>query len=397
MQLTNLIRHTKLLWGLLLLLAAGAFLSPVDADGGIIFLDPGNLTDILRQVSITGIMAIGMTLVILIGGIDLSVGTVMAFGSTICAMLLTQGDPSTANHVAFGATALLTVVAGASVLRWAVLSISGRPLIWPVSLLCALPIGWGVHLWFADQQTMEFSLLLILLANICIGLVIGAVSGLLCSLGRLQPFIVTLAMMITILGIGRLVAGADTSVYPIYTGINAPESFELLRESYWGLPFPGLVFLLTALVFWVLLARFRFGRYLYAIGSNEQAAWLSGINVHRIKITVFALSSMLAMVAGVLYAAQYRQGKPDAGSGLELDVIAAVVIGGSSLMGGKGTIPGTVAGVFIFGVLSNFLQLRNIDANTQLVLKGLIIVIAVLIQEGNWSAWRQRLKRNQKP
>ena len=126
-----------------------------------------------------------------------------------------------------------------------------------------------------------------------------------------------------------------------------------------------------------------FGRYVYAIGGNEQATRLSGVAVDRVKIAVYALSGMLASLAGVLYTAQYLQGKPDAGEGIELDAIAAVVIGGTSLMGGKGSMIGTLVGVLIFGFLSNILQLNNIDSNSQLVLKGVIILAAVLLQEGN--------------
>ena len=125
------------------------------------------------------------------------------------------------------------------------------------------------------------------------------------------------------------------------------------------------------------------GSYIYAIGGNEEAARLSGIPVDRVKIVTFALSGFFAGLAGVLYAAQYRQGKPDAGSGLELDAIAAVVIGGTSLMGGRGGVVGTLIGVLIFGCLSDILQLHNIDSNLQLVLKGLIIVVTVLLQERN--------------
>jgi len=140
-------------------------------------------------------------------------------------------------------------------------------------------------------------------------------------------------------------------------------------------------------VFHLVLTRTTFGRYVAAIGGNEQATRMSGINVDRVKVAVYALSGMLACLAGVLYTAQYRQGKPDAGAGMELDAIAAVVIGGTSLMGGKGSVVGTLVGVLIFGFLGNILQLRNIDSNTQLVLKGLIILAAVLLQEGNLRLW----------
>jgi simple sugar transport system permease protein len=124
-----------------------------------------------------------------------------------------------------------------------------------------------------------------------------------------------------------------------------------------------------------------FGRYLYALGGNEEATRLSGIAVVPVKIATYALSGMLSALAAVLFVAQYRQGKPDAGTGLELDAIAAVVIGGTSLMGGRGTLAGTFVGVLIFGMLTNILELHDITTNFQLVLKGLIIVVTVLLQE----------------
>ena len=190
-------------------------------------------------------------------------------------------------------------------------------------------------------------------------------------------------MMVGVLGVARLVTGQDQSVVPVYAGTNATQNIEMLRALLWGvLPIPGLFFLAACGVFAALLGTTTFGRYVYAIGGNEQATRLSGVAVDRVKIAVYALSGMLASLAGVLYTAQYLQGKPDAGEGIELDAIAAVVIGGTSLMGGKGSIGGTLVGVLIFGFLSNILQLNNIDSNTQLVLKGAIILAAVLLQEG---------------
>jgi simple sugar transport system permease protein len=246
---------------------------------------------------------------------------------------------------------------------------------------CAGLVSW----WLIAQLATGFGVAGVLMATASVGLGIGALSGTLIARGRLQPFIVTLAMMVAVLGCARLVAGQDQSVYPVYTGVNATADFEFLREVLFGfVPVPGLLFLLTVVCFHILLSRFSLGRYIYAIGGNEEAARLSGIAVDRIKILIFGLSGMLSCIAGVLYAAQYRQGKPDAGTGMELDAIAAVVIGGTNLMGGRGRIAGTLVGVLIFGLLSNILQLRNIDSNIQLVLKGAIIVVAVLLQEGRF-------------
>jgi simple sugar transport system permease protein len=191
-------------------------------------------------------------------------------------------------------------------------------------------------------------------------------------------------MMVTALGIARLTAGQNNAVLPVYTGENAVAEFDALRSLVFGFfPMPGVFFLAAVVVYGAVLRFTSFGRYVYAIGGNEEAARLSGIDVARVKIATYAISGMLAGVAAVLFVAQYRQGKPDAGTGLELDAIAAVVIGGTSLMGGRGGLAGTLVGVLIFGLLSNILQLHNINSNLQLVLKGLIIVGTVLVQERN--------------
>jgi ribose/xylose/arabinose/galactoside ABC-type transport system permease subunit len=356
--------------------------SPVDRAGASIFLDSGNLTDVLRQVSIIGIIAVGMTLVILTGGIDLSVGTVMALGSTLCAMLLTQSEITTANYVATAAIGFsFWTIALAILLPFTQKGAFGLPAAWAVALAIGLTAA------FASWSIPPggYGVIGTVFAVICLGVCIGTLSGAIIAYGGLQSFIVTLAMMVTALGTARLTAGQDTSVYPVYTGSNAPESFDLLRSLVFGIvPVPGLIFVATVFVAHVILVRTTLGRSIYAIGGNETAARLSGLPVRRIKITVFAISAVLACFSGVLYASQYRQGKPDAGTGIELDAIAAVVIGGTSLMGGRGSVLGTMAGVFIFGLLSNILQLRNIDSNMQLVLKGAVIVVAVLLQEGNF-------------
>ena len=225
----------------------------------------------------------------------------------------------------------------------------------------------------------------VLLVTPCVGLLFGAVNGIIIVAGRLQPFIVTLAMMVTALGIARLTAGQNNAVLPVYTGSNATGDFDVLRSLVFGIfPMPGLFFIAAALAYGAVLRFTPFGRYVYAIGGNEEAARLSGINVGRVKIVTYAISGMLAGIAAVLFVAQYRQGKPDAGAGLELDAIAAVVIGGTSLMGGRGGLAGTFCGVLIFGLLSNILQLHNINSNLQLVLKGLIIIGTVLVQERNF-------------
>jgi simple sugar transport system permease protein len=387
--------RTKLYWGLIVLFAAGVFTSPVSSKGVNIFLTPGNLADVLRQVSNNGIVAVGMTLVILTGGIDLSVGSVLALGTVICAMLLTDPGWTSGSVIAvpmlIGVTFLLVAwFVGAATRTMAAPSLS--PPVRRAGLLGAGAIVAAlVGAWAVSQVPEKFGVLGVLVAVPAVGLCVGALSGVIISKTRMQPFIVTLAMMVGILGVARLVAGQDTAVHPVYTGENATADFEDLRALiYRILPVPGLFFLAAVAIFHIVLKRSTFGRYVYAIGGNEQAARLSGINVDRVKIAVYALSGMLTCLAGVLYVAQYRQGKPDAGLGLELDAIAAVVIGGTNLMGGKGSMVGTLVGVLIFGFLGNILQLNNIDSNTQLVLKGLIILAAVLLQEGNMRVlvWR---------
>lgn len=257
-----------------------------------------------------------------------------------------------------------------------------------VAATLALVAAFAIALWIASSSDAKAGVLLVLLVVPAVGFMLGTVNGLIIVGGRLQPFIVTLAMMVAGLGIARLTAGQNTAVWPVYTGSNATEDFEALRSLIFGIvPVPGVIFAGIIVLFWVVLKFTKFGRYVYAIGGNEEAARLAGVPVWRVKITVYAISGYLAALAGILYVAQYRQGKPDAGMGLELDAIAAVVIGGTSLMGGRGSMIGTLVGVLIFGFLSNILQLNNIDSNTQLVLKGVIIIVAVLLQERRSSGW----------
>ena len=394
----RVLARTKLYWGLIVLLAFGALTSPLTSKGNNIFLSIGNLTDVLRQVSVTGIVAVGMTMVIFIAGIDLSVGSLMALGTVICAMLLTQSGWTAASTFAVPATGF---VIGFCIFALVLFILKNRARSmtrdkpgaqsqWLAGGIAAAIAG-VLMIWLASQVDAKFGVLAVLVAVPCVGAVMGAMNGAIIVYGRLQPFIVTLAMMVGALGLARVIAGQDTAVHPVYTGSNATETFEVLRMLLWGfLPVPGVIFLAVLLIFFMLTRLTTFGSYLLAIGGNEEAARLAGIDVGRIKITTYSIAGALSALAGVLYVAQFRQGKPDAGIGLELDAIAAVVIGGTSLMGGRGAIMGTLVGVLIFGFLSNILQLNNIDSNTQLILKGIIIVAAVLLQEGRFDgtfAW----------
>lgn len=391
MILFRLLGRTKLYWGLGSLFLFGVLSSPVTSKGHNIFLSSGNLSDVLRQVSITGLVATGMTMVILIGGIDLSVGSILAFGSVVTALLLTEPGWSTGAAIGVPISVLVTFLATAAVVRFVAAarrpsgasprqaSPAGR--FW-------LPLGAGVvaaglvALWLAPGPADKSGIVGVLFAVSCVGLAVGAVNGAVIVVGRLQPFIVTLAAMVTLLGLARLAAGQDSAVIAVYSGTNATADVDILRQVLWNVvPVPGLFFLGALALFTLVLKFTVFGRYLYALGGNEEATRLSGIAVAPVKIMTYAFSGMLSALAAVLFVAQYRQGKPDAGTGLELDAIAAVVIGGTSLMGGRGTLAGTFVGVLIFGMLTNILELHDITTNLQLVLKGVIIVVTVLLQE----------------
>ena len=395
----RLLSRTKLYWGLAIICLIGALASPHTSAGRNIFLSTNNLTDVLRQVSITGLVATGMTVVILLGGIDLSVGSVMGFSTIVCAMLLTQPGWTPAAIMGVPAAAIVTGLANGFLARFVFHGLErGRDVDagrrrevvlgpWrgariPVAL--GLAAGGVVAAVTASQVPTKFGVLAVLLVTPCVALALGSINGALIVAGRLQPFIATLAMMVSALGIGRLTAGQDNGVIAVYTGTNATEAFEVLRSMVWGvLPMPSVFFLAAIVVFGAVLRFTTFGRYVYAIGGNPEAAKLSGVKVAQVQMAAYLISGLLAGVAGVLFVAQYRQGKPDAGSGLELDAIAAVVIGGTSLMGGRGGLAGTFVGVLIFGLLSDILQLQNIDSNVQLLMKGLIIVGTVLVQEQN--------------
>ncbi|MBY5334917.1 ABC transporter permease [Rhizobium leguminosarum] len=398
MTVMKLVSRTKLYWGLIAIFLIGVIWSPVTSSGKNIFLSGGNLLDVLRQVSTTGLIATGMTAVIITGGIDLSVGSLMAVCSVVCAMLLTVPGDTPAFFVGVPSVLLAALVIGAAVMRFVFLNIEksrtaiahGRDLTLDrvravyVPVFVGLVIGAALLFFLLPQSESKFGVLGVLLVVPAVGLLFGTINGVVIVVGRLQPFIVTLAMMVTALGVARLTAGQNNAVLPVYTGSNATADFDILRSLVFGvIPMPGIFFITAIVIYGVVLKFTPFGRFVYAIGGNEEAARLSGIDSGKVKIVTYAMSGLLAGIAAILYVAQYRQGKPDAGAGLELDAIAAVVIGGTSLMGGRGSLAGTFCGVLIFGLLSNILQLHNINSNLQLVLKGLIIIGTVLVQERN--------------
>lgn len=309
-------------FGLIALFILAVAQSPI-RNGQNVFLQPSNQLNILRFASENGIIAIGMTLVILTGGIDLSVGALLA----LCAV--------------GAATALMT---------W-------------------------------DQGTLMTVLLVL-----AIGGAAGLVNGVVTTRLQIQSFITTLAM----LSVARGVASLWSRGYAIPLAFGdspgqAPPGFKMLFAG--ELPLPGLSIPVQilyfigvgALVGWI-LHRTRFGRHVYAVGSNEDATRLSGVPVNRIKVTVFVVSGLLAGLAALLHAALVNQGSHIDGSGYELNAIAAVVIGGTSLAGGSGTVLGSMVGALILSILDNILGLRNIPSEYQMILKGVIIVLAVVLQ-----------------
>jgi len=302
--------------GLAAVLLLAVVTSPMRG-GRPVFLDVGNLTDILRQVAEKGILAAGMTPVIISGGIDLSVGSVLALAATLAGSLLMSGS------LGVWATAGIVFAAGC---------------------LC------------------------------------GLVSGLVVSRWRIQPFVATLAMMSAARGIARYLSGG--AAIPLgFGGGGAPESFRALAAPVVPyVPAPAVVFLVSVGAIAVLMARTRAGRYLYAIGDNEQTARLAGVRVGLHKTSAYVLCAGMAALAGIIHCAQLEQGNPNDGVGYELDAIAAVVIGGTSLSGGVGTVSGTLVGTLIIGIINNSMGLNNVDANLQLILKGAIILAAVWLQ-----------------
>ena len=337
-----------LLLALLLALTAGwdRLAAPDDRIFSI-FFKPENLGNILRQNAHYGILAVALTFVIISGGIDLSVGSLLAFSSVIAASLIERRPGAGTGY------ALMVMAAG--VVAGLVPGLLNGFLI---TYARAAPE------WAARQVTAR------LRGDRPPGL----------GMNEMQPFIVTLAMMSVARGLAFLwTGGRGIDIYG-----RQPEAFAALGRNLViggvGLPWPGIIFLLTVILGHLLLTYTRFGRWLYAIGSSQPAAVLAGIPVARVKILVYGLSGALCGLAALIYTSVQNAGRPDDGVGFELDAIAAAVIGGASLSGGRGRVSGTLIGALIIGVLNNVLGLRGIDPNMQRVLKGIIIIAAVLLQ-----------------
>ena len=315
--------------GLVLVIAVGV------GTKGAVFWNQTNLTNAITAFASRGILAVGVTLVILTAGIDLSVGSIMGIGSMTAAMLL----------VHHGLSPILIVPACAAV---------------------------------------------------------GAGFGLLNGIGttwlRIQSFVMTLAMLSVVRGIDRQVSdnvavgvqligpdGHPTHQAAAFAKLGTP-GHQLVSGSWLplfgraGVGYPLIAFFAVCVIFQLILSRTRFGRHIYAVGGNPVAARLSGVNVTLVVIAVFTLSGMLAGFAGPIDAAYSASADPLAGTGYELDAIAAAVIGGTSLAGGKGSITGTAVGALILTLLDNVLGLNAVSDNLQLIIKGLIVVVAVVLQ-----------------
>jgi ribose transport system permease protein len=288
--------------GVLLLLCAVATLSS-DA-----FLTKDNLINVLTQASVVGILTIGMTYVILTGGIDLSVGSMLA--------------------------------------------------------ACSIYLG-------LQQPSGGFVMVLAALFG---GVVLGAINGLAITWGRVVPFIATLAMFSSARGLA-LYMSDNTPI-----AITATTVTDLGTKRLLGVPMPVYVFLLVVVVAWVVLNRTAFGRHVVAVGGNAEAARASGIRVERVQFAVYVISGLCVGIGAVLVTGRLGSASPVIGGGYELDAIAAAVIGGAALSGGKGGIGGSVLGVLLFQVIFNLFNLLDVNTNLQGILKGLIILAAVVLQ-----------------
>jgi ribose transport system permease protein len=290
--------------GLLLIVVIISVMSPN-------FLTLNNLLNVLRQVSINALIAFGMTFVILTGGIDLSVGSILALTGAVTAGFLASGmDP-----------------------------------------------------------------MLAMFLGLILGAILGAINGIIISKGNVAPFIATLATMTIYRGLTLVY----TEGRPI-SGLGDSLSFQLIGKGYFfGIPVPVITMAIAFGVLYFVLKKTTFGRRVYAVGGNEEASRLSGIKVDRIKVYVYALTGTLAALASLILTSRLNSAQPTAGNMFELDAIAAVVLGGTSLTGGRGWIVGTLIGALIIGVLNNGLNLIGVSSFFQQVVKGAVILVAVLL------------------
>jgi ribose transport system permease protein len=288
------------------------------------FFTVDNTLNVLRQISINVCLSIGMTMIILSGGIDLSVGSMLALAGAVAAGLMKNG----VTLDRFGVQLQFTTIGG-------------------------------------------------IVAGLIVGATLGLANGIVITRFKLPPFVATLGMLSIARGLTMLWTGG----FPI---TSLGDEFGMLGTGYFlGIPMPVWIAAALVAVFVVVTERTPFGRYLYAIGGNERAAKLSGIDVERAKVWVYGLGGMLSGVAGLLVTSRLDSATPSAGADYELNSIAAVVIGGTSLSGGRGSIWGTVLGCLIIGVLDNGMVLLEVSPFWQQVVKGVVIIAAVAIERAN--------------
>jgi ribose transport system permease protein len=310
-------RNLGLVGVLVLLLVIGAFARPdIFLHGGRLW---SNELTVLTQASSIGVVTVGMTFVMISGGIDLSVGALLALASVWSTTLATQS---------YGAG---------------------------VMVLAALLVGAGS----------------------------GLVNGILIAYGRLVPFIATLATMVAARGLSQKISGKLTQIVKV-DGINKIAEWKVL-----GIPLLVIIFLAVAALAWILLNRTTFGRHTVAVGGNTEAARLAGINIRRHTLIIYTLSGLCCGIAAVMITAQATAGSSDHGNLYELNAIAAAIIGGTALIGGRGTIVGSVLGVLVFTQIYNLFIVKNLQTEYQLIAQGAIIVVAVLIQQFRLAALRR--------
>ena len=288
------------------------------------FLKPNNLISVLRQISINAYIALGMTLIIILGHIDLSVGAIVAMSGTLTVgFIVTQGLP--------------------------------------------IPVA--------------------ILLGILLGMAAGLISGMIVTYFRVPAFIITMAMMNVCSGVAYVYSGGQA------TRINN-DFFSAIGTGYLfnTIPLPVVYMIILIIVISFLLGKTKFGTYIYAIGGNREAARLSGVPIKKVEIAVFTISGVLSAFAGLVLCSRMYSGQPSVGNGYELDAIAACVLGGTSMSGGKGRISGTIFGAMVIGIISNGLNLIGVSSYWQLIVKGLIIACAVLLdsQKGKISLLKKK-------
>jgi erythritol transport system permease protein len=302
------------------------------------YLTAGNLTTITKQVAFNAIIALGMLLVILNGGIDLSVGSIVGFTAAVAGNLFR-----------------------------------------------------GVHVPGTDV-TMFPSLWVIIVLSIAVGMLVGWINGLLIARLNLAPFIVTLGMLYVARGLTEVLLDGQNITNELrgQEGLNNTGFFEIFASRPLGLPLAAWVMIILAIIFSIVLNRTPFGRWLYATGSNERAAQLSGVPVMRVKTQIYVLAGLCAGIVGILQMANISSSTADLGTFYELNAIAAVVIGGAALSGGRGTVRGTIIGAFVIGFLANGLVIVGVSPFWQKVITGAVIILAVAVDQIQQIVQRRR-------